>query len=336
MTRTATRLMVGLGMLGALAAATATPAAAQGKKIILAASGIPPIFATVPAYVAVKEGLFKKYGADVEVRPFDTGTAAARAVATGDIDIAMAPTALIANQISNANVNLVGIWGLPSPDWILASTDPAKTSCKDIVGQPIGVDAVGGARSIALQQMLVGCPGLKIDDLQQVALSSNTAPAMIAGRLSFGVLHLDDVAVLEAQGKKVSTVLAMNKTNPNNHYLTLAARIDKVKENRDAYVRTIAGLVDASRFMQDPNNADRVAEAAAPTGHNKDIAKRALKQFLDIGFWATKDDGLDRKQIEDVIAIQVKVGGITAGKEPVKYDRMVDQSIWKDAAALVK
>ena len=34
-------------------------------------------------YVADKEGFFKKYGANVEVRPFDTGAAAARAVVAG-------------------------------------------------------------------------------------------------------------------------------------------------------------------------------------------------------------------------------------------------------------
>ena len=28
---------------------------------------------------------------------------------------------------------------------------------------------------------------------------------MVAGQLTFGVLHLDDVAVIEAQGKKVTT-----------------------------------------------------------------------------------------------------------------------------------
>ncbi len=320
-----------------LSAVAADPASAQGKKMVVAAPGIPPIFAAVQLYVAESEGFFKKHGVNVEVRPFDTGTAAARAVLAGDIEISMSPTPLIINQISNANANVVAIYGLPSPDWILASTDASKTSCKDVAGQPVGVDAVGGARSIALRIMLAGgCPDVKIDDVRQVALSSNTAPAMVAGRLTFGVLHLDDVAVLEAQGKKVITLLEMKKTNPTSHYLLLIARQDRLKENRDGYVRVIAALIDAARFMQDPKNADRVAQAAAPTGHNKDIARAALKQFLDIGFWAANDDGMDRKKLEAMIAIQAKTGGITAGKEPVKYERLVDQSVWRDAAALVK
>jgi ABC-type nitrate/sulfonate/bicarbonate transport system substrate-binding protein len=323
--------------VGALCAFTAVPGQAQtpGKRLILAVPGIPPIFAAVIAYVAEQEGFFKRYGAEVEIRPFDTGTAAARAVLAGDIDIAISPTPLIINQISNSNANVVSIYGFPNPDWILASTDPAKTSCKDISGQPVGVDAVGGARSIALRTMLVGCPGVKIEDVQQVALSSNTAPAMVAGRLAFGVLHLDDVAILEMQGKSVKTLLAMKETNPDSHYLVAVARVDRLKENRDAFVQAVAGLVAAARYMREQNNADRVAEIASPTGHSKEIAKLALRQFNDMGFWAVDDAGMDRKKLDALIATQTKVGGILAGKEPVKFDRLVDDSVWKDARALV-
>jgi len=327
-----------LAVLAALgsAAIVPDPAAAQ-KKMVIAAPGIPPIYASVILYVAEKEGLFKKHGVDVEVRPFETGTAAARAVLTGDIEISLSPTTLIINQISNANAPVVAVYGFPNPDWVVATTDPAKTNCKDLVGQPVGVDAIGGARSIALRTMLAGgCPGVKIEDVQQVALSSNTAPAMVAGRLNFGVLHLDDLAVLEAQGKKPALVLEMKKTNPTSHYLLVTVRQDKLKENRDAYVRTIAALIEAARFMQDPKNADRVADAAAPTGHPREINRLALKQFLDIGFWADKDDGMDEKPLEAMIQVSVRTGGIQPGKEPVKYDRLVDRSVWKDASALVK
>ena len=45
--------------------------------MIVAAPGIPPIFASTQLYVAEREGLFKKHGANIEIRPFETGTAAA-------------------------------------------------------------------------------------------------------------------------------------------------------------------------------------------------------------------------------------------------------------------
>src|SRR5215475_271730 len=148
-----TRVRVTL-MAGALCAALAAagPAAAETKKMVVAAPGIPPIFASVILYVAEKEGLFKKYGANVEVRPFETGTAASRAVIAGDIEMSLSPSALLINQISNTDADTVAIYGLTNTDFLLATTDPAKTSCKDVVGQPVGVDTVGGARSIRSEE----------------------------------------------------------------------------------------------------------------------------------------------------------------------------------------
>ena len=55
------------------------------------------------------------------------------------------------------------------------------------------------------------------------------------------MLHLDDLADIEAQGKKVNILLAMKKTNPTSHYLMMVVRKDKLAENRDAFVRMLAG-----------------------------------------------------------------------------------------------
>jgi ABC-type nitrate/sulfonate/bicarbonate transport system substrate-binding protein len=337
MLRRSTTTFLLVGTLGVAVLATAgAPAAAQDKKVVIGMPGIPPIFTTVQAYVAEKEGLFKKFGANVELRPFDNGTAAARAVLAGDVDMSMSPSPPVINQISNSGANLVAIYGWNNPDWVLASIDPAKAECKDMVGQGVGVDSVGGARSVALRSMLAGCPGVKIEDVQQVALGSNASAAMIAGRLTYGVLHLDDLALIETQGKKLHIMLEMKKTNPTSHYLLMVVRGDKLKENRDAYMRTVAGMVEAAHFMQDPNNADKVADAAAPVGHTKEVSKAALKQFLAVGFWSYEDDGLDQTKLQATIDLMKKIGGIQPGKEVVSYDKLVDRSVWRDAQALMK
>ncbi len=314
----------------------APPASAQGKKIVIATPGIPPIYSVTITFVAEKQGFFKKHGADVEIKPFDNGTAAARAVVAGNVDMALAPTPPVINQISNAGVPLVAVYGMANPDWVVATTETGK-SCKDIAGQDVGVDSIGGARSVALRSMLAGgCKEVKLDQVKQIALGSSTGPAMIAGRLKYGVLHLDDLAEIKHQGKPVHTLLAMKNTNPTSHYLLLVARKDNLAKNRDAIVRAVAGLIEAARFMQDPKNADAVADAAAVTGHNKDVNKIALKEFLDIDFWATKDDGMPRNKLEAVAALMKKIGAIKPDKTPVTYDQLVDASVWKDANAMVK
>jgi NitT/TauT family transport system substrate-binding protein len=327
-------LMAGGALLAALLLGSA-PASAQAKKVVVAIPGIPPIFSVTIAFVAEKQGFFKKHGATVEIRPFDNGTAAARAVVAGDIDMAWSPTPPVINQISNADVPLVAVYGMPNPDWIVGTTETGKT-CKDLVGQDVGVDSIGGARSVALRSMLTGCPGVKIEDTKQVALGSSSGPALIAGRLQYAVLHLDDLAEIEAQGKKLNILLAQKQTNPTSHYLMLVVRKENLKTNRDAIVRTLAGMIEAAHFMQDPKNADAVAEAASVTGHNQEVNKAALKAFLGIDFLAAKDDGLPRNKLEATAALMKKIGSINPDKQPVTYENLVDGSIWNDANAMVK
>jgi NitT/TauT family transport system substrate-binding protein len=335
MIRRTLAVAAGAAVLAALVTAGAAPASAADKKIVIATPGIPPIYSVTIAFLAKQQGFFKKHGADVDIRPFDNGTAAARAVVAGNVDMAWSPTPPVINQISNAAVPLVAVYGMPNPDWVVGTTDEGKT-CKDLVGQDVGVDSIGGARSVALRSMLTGCPGVKLDEIKQIALGSSSGPALIAGRLHYAVLHLDDLAEIEAQGKKLHTLLAMKNTNPTSHYLMLVVTKDNLAKNRDAIVRTVAGLIEAARFMQDPKNADAVAEAAAGTGHSKDVNKAALEAFLAIDFWATKDDGLPRNKLEATAKLMKKIGAIKPDKEPVTYENLVDTSVWKDANAMVK
>ena len=159
---------------------------------------------------------------------------------------------------------------------------------------------------------------------------------MIAGRLHYAVLHLDDLAEIEMQGKKLNLLMTMKATNPTSHYLILVARKENIAANRDAMVRTVAAMVEAAKFMQDPKNADAVADAASVTGHSKAVNKEALKQFLAIEFWAAKDDGLPRDKLEATAKLMKKIGGIKPDKEPVTFENLVDASVWKDANAMVK
>lgn len=330
-------IIAGAALLaGAIALPAVAPAqAADAPKVVFALPGVPPIYLTVFAYVADKQGFFKQHGADVELRQFDTGAAGSRAVIAGDADLALVPTALTIDQIANANADVVGIYGLPNPDWSIGTTNAAKAKCEDLKGAQIGVDAPGGARSLALKDMLIGGCHLTINDVQQVPLGSNTAPAMVAGQIAYGVLHLDDVPVIESQGKKITLVMTLKQAVPISHYDVLEARRDRLVEKRDAIVKTVAGLIEAARYMADPKNADTVAQIGTVTGHDAAISKQSLELFNGIDFWSAKGDGLDRDKIEAVTEDQVKTGNIKEGKTPPSYDRLVDRSVWRDAAAML-
>ena len=310
--------------------------AAQEQKLAFGLPGIPPVFGTVLQYTAREEGLFKKYGVDVTLREFDSGAAAARAVQSGNIDISLSPTPVIVNMISNAGVDLVTIWGMENTDWVLATTDSAIKTCADVKGQGVGVDSINGARSVALREMIAPC-GLKAADVQEIPLSTNVGAAMVAGQLKIGVLHIDDVPIIEEQIKrKLSFITTMKAVNPVNHYLVLVVQREALAKKRDAFVRLLAAHIEAAQFIADARNVDRVAQHAAPTGRSPSVAKAALSQYLAMEFWPAGHDGLTRRNLEAVVDIQKKTGGIRPEKTPVAYDKLVDTTVWRDAAAMVK
>jgi ABC-type nitrate/sulfonate/bicarbonate transport system substrate-binding protein len=250
------------------------------------------------------------------------------------VDASLSPTPLIINQISNTGIAYVGIYGTEKPAYYLASLDPNAT-CKGMAGEAIGVDTPGGATSIALKNMLASC-GLSIKDVQQVALSANVPSAMIAGQLKHGILHLDGVIAVEDQtGKKINPVVDYLAVRPVYHNMLVVVRRDKLAENRDRYVRIVAGLIAAERFMHDPANYAAAAKIAAPTGRTEKQAEEAVKRYVEIGFWPHDAAGLTKANIEAVEEEQVKVGNIRPGKTPVAYEDLVDPSIYKDAMEMV-
>src|SRR5262249_50093516 len=140
-------------------------AATDGPEAIFRPPGIPPGFGTLIGFVAQKQGFFKKDGVDATGRPVDSGAPPAPCGAAGGIARPLSPTPLIINQLSSSDVKLVAIYGLENPDWLIGTTDPAIAGCKDIAGKQVGVESIGGARSLALKELIQTC-GLTLENVE--------------------------------------------------------------------------------------------------------------------------------------------------------------------------
>lgn len=331
----AVSLLGGLALLLALATTGAErPAMAQDDPSIFAIPAIPPIFVGMLPLVAEKQGFFRKYGENVEVRNFPTGAEGSRAAISGDIAVSLSPTPLVINQVTNADADVVAIYGTERPAYYLATVD-GEATCEDVVGKPVGVDTPGGALSIALKIMLQSC-GLQINQVQQIGLSANVPTAMVAGQLEYAVLHLDGVMAVENQtGKTLNLLIDYRKANPVYHNMMVIARRDMIAADRDRYVHIVAGLIEAERFMRDPANTETVARISTVTGRSEAEAALALRRYVDMEFWPHDDVGLTRENIETVAKAQKNAGNIKSGLTPASYDRLVDLTIYKDAIALV-
>ena len=336
-----------LTMAAAAAAflSASAPSAIAADKMSFAIPGIPPVYAGVVVATGQGAGIFKKYNLDVNMKPMNSGAAAAKAVAGGSVDASLSPSQFVVRMVSNAGSPLKAIWGLENPDWMIASMDPKKTSCASMKGQGVAVDSKRGARWIQLNTFLARKCKLKIEkQVPTVPMSSNVGTAMASGQINFGVLHIDDVPVIERMsGKKVHVIARLEDVVPGVHYLMLVARKDKLAKNRDAYVRLVAALRDSVAYMRNPANADKVAGFAAVTKRGKKDALWALKAYNKMEFWPNGHAGLSKSRMNKAVANQVKVGkitkgrgGIKPGKKPVSYDQMVDLSIWADAKKMMK
>jgi NitT/TauT family transport system substrate-binding protein len=327
------RTIIGALAIAAAGCSFAGPASAQDA-VTIGLPGIPPVFVSTQAYVAEQQGFFKKHGVNATLRAFDSGAAAARAVASGNIELSLSPSPLVVTMVSNnPDAGIIMIYGYEKPDWLIGSLDPAITKCEDVKGKPVGVDSLGGARSIALNQMLRAC-NLKADETQQVPLSANVGTAMVSGQLAVGVLHIDDVPIIERESKKkVATIVDMNNVLKVNHYLGMTTSKKLLAEKRDTLAKVVAAFIEAERYMRDPKNIDAVAKAAAPTSRGVDDAKWAIQQYVKMEFWP-HGNGLNKENIDAILGAQKRVGNIKG--EPAKYEQVVDLSIYEAALKLVK
>ncbi|HEY8704132.1 MAG TPA: ABC transporter substrate-binding protein [Gaiellaceae bacterium] len=334
--RIAAVLAAAAALLASAATASATPTVHASKKadsLVIGLPGIPPVFLGVRPYVALQLGYYKKWGVDVTLKGFTTGTDAVRAVQAGQIDAAWSPTPFALTLISKG-VPLVGIEGMDKVDWLVGVNSSSIKTCSDLKGQNIGVDSIGGARYAALQAMLSKC-NLTIQDVKPIVLPGNTAvAAMLAGQIHASVLHLDDLAEASKQGEPVRKLLTLTQVDPFQSYDMLVATKDTVAAKRAALVKMIAADIAATKYMNNPKALDKIAQVATISGHDPAVSKVALKQYLALKWWPADRSGLGIASITRTIFENVKLGNISNGNPP-KWKDVVDTSLWKQAFAMV-
>jgi NitT/TauT family transport system substrate-binding protein len=311
--------------LAMAAAGTAAPAskrsAGDAGAITLGLPGIPPVFLGVRPYVASQKGFYSKYGVNVTLKSFTTGTDAMRAVINGQIDAAWAPTPTVLAAIAGGSP-LVGIEGMDVVDWEIGSIDPAVKTCSDLKGQTIGVDTVGGARYNALIAMISKCK-LTINDVK-------TVNAQIAGQLKVNVDHVDEVSQIEATGKQVAIVTKLQDVDPYQHYDMLVTTKANVKAHYYDFVHLIQGDITATKWML--GNPGQAAQIATVTGDSVDVSKSAIQHYLSINWWPYKTSGLTVQRLTRTIGLNVKLGVIPASAN-LTWKDVVDTRMWKQANA---
>jgi NitT/TauT family transport system substrate-binding protein len=188
---------------GAFVTSTQRPAFSQSAAKLRVA-GIPNDIGIASAY-AYEQGIFKKYGLDVELVVGGTGASVAAAVVGGALDVGSGNTASIATAhergIPFVLVAPSGAWSAKAPTGaLLVAKSSPITSVKDRTGKIIGVTLVRGISEVECRALLdqsgANSESAKFLEIPYSAMS----PALAAGRIDAASVEEPAFSNIMSQG----------------------------------------------------------------------------------------------------------------------------------------
>jgi len=312
----------------------AAPAPAADQRIILGHPGhLRPIWSSLVFYIAEEFGFWEKYGATVIIRPLRSGGDVTQATHTGEIDGGLTAAApAIGAMARGANVR--GVMGMDQVDWILVTADPEVQSTADLVGKQSGAMAPGDSRYLILEQIL-NLEGVDISDVDTIDLTGDHTGPLVAGVVDTHVIHVDELAEIRHLSDREWRVLAVQSEVMNVHYAPWVANAQSLETKPDAWVATLAGLIDTIRFMHDPANHDEIVDFLMRVVEqtDRDLVMGVYKEYIDFNWWQLDEPGIDRDVLEGTIQTQFDSGQI---ETLVEYDEYFTTAYWEQALELVE
>jgi NitT/TauT family transport system substrate-binding protein len=244
---------------------------AQAQKVIVG-TGVDPSFS--PLYVAHEAGLFKKHGADVEIKLFASGSAAVPSLIPGDIHVAMTgPAAPLLNHMKAPKIVMVAQF-VTQTGYNELIGDKSITSVPGLRGRRVGYELGSTMEVFAIE--ILRQHNMTPKDVIHVNLQPPEALAALQrGNVDavFVFKPWTDRAV-EALKDKIHKIPGAEKFVNHLHVFMDREWVDK---NMDPAVRFLAALREAGVFIN--RNRD---EAASLVGHHLRMEGAAVRPLLNL------------------------------------------------------
>lgn len=324
------------GLLAALAGAALlalAPARAEPFKLRVGYDSIPthlaPIIFKMPDQT-------KYFGKDytIDFIRFKGSSLQLQALAGNQVDVAVLAFSTFATGIVNAHLPIKGIADVaqdgPSFSTVFGVVDssPLK-SIKDLKGQTIAVNALGGAIDMAARGALRK-NGLTPDrDVRIIEAGFGAMEAMTReNKVQVGSFLAPFWS--KAQKKGGMRALFHQKDGMGTtQFLLFAANEDFIKAHRDVLVKFLADYVHGIHVVEDPKNRPRVLEIMA------ELTSRPASDFADWALLPGKDTYHDPNGLVNEVALQSNVDSLAELKMiPKSFDvrAHIDNSLVKDAS----
>jgi NitT/TauT family transport system substrate-binding protein len=278
-----------LGALALVAALCSSTGGAMAQELVTLKAASSPQDVVTSALYAVKSGMFRRAGLNVEIVPIQSGAAAAAAIVGGSLQTAISSIpSLITAHVHGIPFTLVAPAGLYLSEqpitMLLARKDSTFQTGRDLAGKTVGVLSLSDIFTMANKVWIDSTGGdyrtVKFVEMPNSAL----LPALEDGRIDAVSLALPTLSEALESGK----VRVLGKPyDPMGKRLQTTAWFmteDFVAKNRDAVARFVRVLRDAAVYSN-AHQAETVDVIAAFSGVDAKLIARTPRvvfaEFLE-------------------------------------------------------
>jgi NitT/TauT family transport system substrate-binding protein len=263
--------VVARGMAAAILAGaficTARMATADSLKV---GKSFPTAFGFVPLDVGIREGIFKKYGLDIEVTSFGGAPMLIQALTAGAVDIGLdggSDIAMIAKGLPGKAVGALG--NAPLEITIVSATNSPMKTVADLKGRRISVSQISTLTGWLVSE-LSRQQGWGLEGIVRVAAGSGGLANLISGDVDGFTIDLSTALQLQRQGKG-RLFLKFGDYIKDFHAYVAIAQNDLIAKHPDTVRAFLNGWYETIAFMR--ANKERVVPIAAEIQHvDPDIA----------------------------------------------------------------
>src|ERR1700674_1775819 len=286
--------------------------------------------------VADKQGLFTKYGVEVETenKKNSDELRADLAAGKGDLAYLAVDNAVAMVELAHQDVVIV-MGGEGSQNELIAQ--PEIKSIKDLRGKTLIVDAVNTAYALQMKKIL-SSNGLEAGRDYEMKAYGATPARLIAMRehKEFAGSMLGPPASITAKREGFVSLGSTQKLiGPYQSYGAFVQR-KWASEHKDALVRYLAAYIEAQRWLMAPANKQKVIELMMKESKiPADVAQETYAVLIEGPGGYAADARFDLDGFKNVLKLRAEVEGQWGGHPPAP-ETYYDSSYYFEALAKLK
>jgi ABC-type nitrate/sulfonate/bicarbonate transport system substrate-binding protein len=283
---------------------------------------------------ADKQGIFAKYGIEVETEnlPNSDVLRASLAAGKGDLAYLAVDNAVAMVELTHQDVIIV-MGGEGSQNELMAQ--PEIKSIKDLQGKTLIVDAPNTAYALQMKKILLlnGMQSGRDYEIKPFGATPARLAAMRAHKEFAGSMLGPPTSIAAKHSGFVSVGSVQELIGPYQAAGYFTPR-GWAKEHRDALIPFLAACIEAQRWLMAPANKQQVTDLWVKEFHlAPEIAAEAYESSMNHPGGFAADAGLDMEGFKNVLKLRAEVEGQWGGHPPAP-EKYYDSTYY--AAALAK